>query len=326
MDLISVVIPAYNASKTIVETLNSVLAQTYQNIEIIVVNDGSTDDTVEIVSGFCEERLQLISQDNGGASTARNRGASCAKGKYLSFLDADDIWMSDKLKEQIEALQANKEAVVAYSWTKFIDASGKPIVTMKPSYSGQVYAQLLTGNFLHSGSNILVDRDVFMQIGGFNESMSHRAMSLGEDYDCFLRLAKIYPFAVVKKPHVWYRIYSGSTTSQSLLEHEQKFREATEYFFSQAPQNLQYLKKQNLANLYQYLSLKAIEGSFDREKSYLSAQYYWQALKLNPSLVLSNPIGVLMTYIKLILGLILPANFLKRIIVGWRALGKKDIA
>ncbi len=315
MNSISVVIPAYNVSKTIAETLNSLLAQTYEDFEVIIVNDGSTDNTVEIVTNFCDSRIKLISQENTGVSAARNRGVSCANGEYLSFLDADDIWMPDKLKEQVEALEENPEAAVAYSWTKLIDISGNTIDTMQPNYSGRVYSQLLQENFLHSGSNVLIRRDAFVRVGGFNESMSH-----SEDYDCFLRLAKIYPFAVVKKPHVWYRIYSGSTTSQALLEHEQKCKTALEYFFSQAPEDLQHLKKQNLANLYQYLSLKAVESNFTKTNSYLSGQYYWRALKLNPSLFLTNPITVVISSIKLTLGLILPASFFtSQIIIGWRS-------
>jgi glycosyltransferase involved in cell wall biosynthesis len=125
MPLISVIIPAYNAQKTIRETIESVLNQTFKDFEIIVIDDGSQDSTVEIVSAFSDPRLRLFSYPNAGVSATRNRGLAQANSEFISFLDADDLWTPDKLEAQLRALEANPQAAVAYSWTDYIDESSQ---------------------------------------------------------------------------------------------------------------------------------------------------------------------------------------------------------
>ena len=118
MSTISVVIPAYNAAKTISETIDSVRRQTFTDFELIVINDGSSDHTAELVNAVADDRLQLFSYENGGLPVARNRGIDRASGEFIAFLDADDLWTPDKLELQLEALQKHPEAGVAYSWTR----------------------------------------------------------------------------------------------------------------------------------------------------------------------------------------------------------------
>ena len=125
MAIISVIIPAYNAEKTIRQTIDSVLNQTFQNFEIIVINDGSTDLTLDIVSGINDPRIKILSYPNSGAAVSRNRGFDVTKGEYIALLDADDLWTSDKLESQYNALKSHPQATVAYSWTDYIDQSGQ---------------------------------------------------------------------------------------------------------------------------------------------------------------------------------------------------------
>ncbi|MGA9379390.1 MAG: glycosyltransferase family A protein, partial [Phormidium sp.] len=125
MSLISVIIPVYNGEKTIRETIESVLNQTYKNFELIVINDGSQDATLEVVSAIEDQRLKVFSYSNAGLSASRNRGIFQANSEFITFLDADDLWLPDKLESQFNALQNNSEAALAYSWTNYIDESGK---------------------------------------------------------------------------------------------------------------------------------------------------------------------------------------------------------
>ncbi|NER48248.1 MAG: glycosyltransferase family 2 protein [Symploca sp. SIO1A3] len=125
MPTISVIIPAYNAQKTIQETINSVLNQTFSDFELIVINDGSQDSTLEIVSSISDRRMRVYSYPNAGPQKSRNRGIAQATGEYVSFLDADDLWRADKLEAQLQALQGNSQAAVAYSWTDYINESGQ---------------------------------------------------------------------------------------------------------------------------------------------------------------------------------------------------------
>src|SRR3712207_3352824 len=114
MPLISVIIPVYNGEKTIQETIESVLNQTFPSFELIVINDGSHDSTLDIVSSIKDPRIKVFSYPNAGLSASRNRGISVACGEYVSFIDADDLWTPDKLEAQYKALQANPQAAVAY--------------------------------------------------------------------------------------------------------------------------------------------------------------------------------------------------------------------
>ncbi|MCJ8279468.1 MAG: glycosyltransferase family 2 protein, partial [Rivularia sp. ALOHA_DT_140] len=125
MATISVIIPTYNSQDTILETIESVQNQTFSDFEIVVINDGSTDLTLEILNAIKDERIQIYSYENGGVSLARNRGISHAKGEYIAFMDADDLWTADKLELQLIALQNNSQAALAYSWTYIMSEDGK---------------------------------------------------------------------------------------------------------------------------------------------------------------------------------------------------------
>ncbi|MGL4503477.1 MAG: glycosyltransferase family 2 protein, partial [Planktothrix sp.] len=190
MSEISIVIPAYNAQETIQKTIESVLNQTVQDFEIIVVNDGSTDSTLDAVSQIHDPRIRVFSYPNSGAASTRNQGFKHSSGEYIAFLDADDLWANNKLELQLKALQNNPQAAVAYSWTDYIDESGE---FLRPgthvTKNGNVYPALLVQNFLESGSNPLIRREAFAEVGGFDPSLLG-----GQDTDLYIRLAARYPF------------------------------------------------------------------------------------------------------------------------------------
>ena len=149
MAVISVIIPVYNGEKTIRETVNSVLKQTFTDFELIIINDGSNDRTLEIVSSIEDSRIKIFSYPNAGLAASRNRGITHAASEFIAFLDADDLWTPDKLEAQLQALQKDTQVAVAYSWSDCIDESGQFI--RKASYStatNNLYAKLLLTNFL----------------------------------------------------------------------------------------------------------------------------------------------------------------------------------
>ena len=117
MPTISVIIPIYNAEATILETIESIQQQTFFDWEIVAIDDGSTDGTLELLYSIKDERIKIFSYENSGVAVARNRGIANASGEYIAFLDADDLWTPTKLKSQLAALQNNPKAGVAYSWT-----------------------------------------------------------------------------------------------------------------------------------------------------------------------------------------------------------------
>jgi glycosyltransferase involved in cell wall biosynthesis len=279
--MISVVIPAYNCQKTIKTTIESVFKQTFADFELIVINDGSQDKTLEIVSHIHDSRLKIFSFDNAGANISRNRGLNYAVGEFVSFLDADDLWTADKLELQLQALQAHPQASVAYSWTNCIDEQGQFL--RRGTYisaAGNVYARLLVINFLESGSNPLIRKEALIAVGGFDESLP-----AGQDWDLYLRLAANYHFVPVPSPQILYRI-SGNSLSTNVVRQEAACLSVIQRAYNQAPEDLQYLKNSSLANIYKYLLHKAIEGSPTRHKAMLGAKLFWQNIKHDGSILL----------------------------------------
>lgn len=249
MPAISVIVPAYNAERTILETLASVQQQTFSDFELLIINDGSHDSTLELVQEIIDERIQVFSYKNAGVSVARNRGIAHATGKFISFLDADDLWAPDKLELQLAALRQHPDAGVAYSWTHLIDEKGEFLHAGEPiAFEGNVYPKLLVRNFIYSGSNGLIRRQALESAGEFDSALTH-----GEDWEFYLRLAAYWPFVVIRKPQIFYRQTSESASSKVELT-EKAVQKAIEKAFLMAPRELQHLKNQNLANLYQYLT------------------------------------------------------------------------
>ena len=207
--LVSVIITAYNASRWIAETISSVIAQDFKEYEIIVVNDGSTDDTEAVVSRF-GEKVQCIRKLNGGQPAARNVGIRAARGKYLAFLDADDLWTKDKLGLQVELLEANDVAWVYSDTVAFDGRSGRTLYKFSRrlrQYDGDILKPLFLSNFIPSPTPV-IRRSVFGKAGLFNEKTNMRP--IGEDWDMWLRIAAIYPVALIPQPLAYYRVHSAS--------------------------------------------------------------------------------------------------------------------
>jgi hypothetical protein len=253
MPLISVIIPVHNGERTISATLDSVLQQTFPDFELIIINDASTDKTLEIISEYADPRLSIFSRSYQSAAVSRNQGLNQVRGEYIAFLDADDLWTPDKLESQLQALKDHPEAAVAYSWTDYIDEVGNKLYP--GSYltlNGRVYPQLLVRNFLESGSNPLIKHQALIDVGGFDESLQG-----GQDWDLYLRLAALYSFVAVPQVQIYYRV-SRDSISSNLSRQEQQILQVMERHFSQASPELQSLKVYSLTNLYKYLACRAL--------------------------------------------------------------------
>ncbi len=280
MPLVSVIIPVYNGEKTIQETIESVLNQTFIDLELIVINDGSQDATLKLVERIQDSRINVFSYPNAGQSTSRNRGIALATGEYISFIDADDLWTPDKLEAQLKALQANPKAAVAYSWTDWIDESSQ--LLGKGSHNteqGEVFAKLLLNDFVANGSNVLIRRQALNEVGDFDASVTP-----AEDWDMWLRLAVHYEFVAVQSSQILYRI-SPNSASFNVWQMETSSLRVIEKAYAIAPQSLQHLKRHSLGNRYKYLTFKAIEGYPDRKKGFAAIRFLWNAIKNDPSLL-----------------------------------------
>jgi glycosyltransferase involved in cell wall biosynthesis len=216
--LVSIIVPAYNAEAFLRATLESVFGQTYTALDVIVVDDGSTDGTRDIVTAFqaLQPGLRLISKPNGGVASARNAGLRAARGDYVAFLDADDLWHPEKIATQMAALRpgGGEGYVAAFSLHLRIDKGGR--VTGKsrawPFAEFGLPAHIVlkpVGN----GSSLIVRRDVAIGVGGFDEDYVARGIGGCEDLDFELRVAAQYPIACVPYYHVGYRVYEGNMSS-----------------------------------------------------------------------------------------------------------------
>ncbi len=200
MPKVSVILPAYNGEKFIAAAIDSALNQTYKDFEIIVVNDGSTDRTAEILSKY-GGKIRVISQANGGIAKARNVAIDNSKGEYLAFLDQDDIWLEDKLEKQMEVFDKDKEVGLVYSDT-FVMTDGNVELKsfdLKKPYRGMVIEELLMNSFI-STSSVVTKKECFDRVGMFDNSLSPCL-----DYDRWLYIATLYKVDYVDKPLVKFR-------------------------------------------------------------------------------------------------------------------------
>jgi glycosyltransferase involved in cell wall biosynthesis len=203
--LISVLIPAYNAGRTIEKTVLSALKQTYSNLEVLVVDDGSIDDTAALVRRMAQvdHRIKLLQKANGGVVSARNHGIELAQGEFIAPLDADDLWHPEKLSKQVAAMR--DPIGLVYCWSRAIDDQDRVLFDLAPcSLRGNVYSALIIKNFLHSGAP-LVRRSCVDRVGGYDS-----ALSFCEDFKFFLDIAERYDFDLVPEYLSAYRLHPGS--------------------------------------------------------------------------------------------------------------------
>lgn len=219
--LVSVIIPAYNAEDTIAETICSVLEQAYQSFEIIVVDDGSVDNTRAVVRelGVFDQRVKLVTQKNEGPGSARNTGIRHANGAYVAFLDADDIWHKDKIQKQLEVIVNSRDCdcAVVYSPCRLIDMESNVIRTL-PLWRvrGLAYYTALYYNFAQNGSSILVDRKVFEQVGGYDV---RREIAGHADILFLVELSKRFYVKNTEEYLVGYRVHNDSLSANVQAVH-----------------------------------------------------------------------------------------------------------
>ncbi|HEY9850632.1 MAG TPA: glycosyltransferase [Leptolyngbyaceae cyanobacterium] len=281
MAVISVIIPAYNSEQTIRETIESVLQQTFSDFELIAIDDGSTDKTLEIASSFKDTRIKVFSYPNAGGAVSRNRGFSHSSGEFIAFLDADDLWTPDKLELQLKALQDNPEAAVAYSWLDAIDEAGKFLREGNHrTENGDIFAKLFLIPFVESGSNPLIRRQAFIDVGGFDESLT-----ASQDYDLYLRLAARYNFVAVPSAQVLYRI-SANSMSANVRRQEATSLFVRERAFKESPQPLpSELKQYSIANFYKDIMFRLLNMNPQRKRGLEAARFLWYAVKYDPALL-----------------------------------------
>lgn len=213
MPLISVIIPAYNSAHFIGESIESVIDQTFDDWELLIINDGSTDQTKEIVNQYCrdDDRIKLISRDNSGVSVSRNFGASLAKGDLIAFLDADDRWLPDKLAIHFEYMKQWSDVSVSFSRVEFLTHHGLPTEKVANcQLTGLRPEHFLYTNPTVTVSNIVIRRLIFRALNGFDETINY-----SEDIEFLFRCACYQGMRIegIDQRLVQYRTHSTGLSS-----------------------------------------------------------------------------------------------------------------
>lgn len=207
MEKVSVIIPCYNAQEYIAQAIKSVLMQTYKNIEIIIVNDGSVDKSEKIIKSFQDRRIKYIKQKNSGVAITRNTGIKNATGKYIAFLDADDLYEKDKIEQELFFLKKHPGFDLVYcDMAHFYDGCPKKLFSHQgPRPQGEVFQDLLH-QFFCQLNTVLIPKTIFDQVGAFDEKSRH-----SEEWDLYLRIARAgFRFGFLNKRLVKIRISKNS--------------------------------------------------------------------------------------------------------------------
>lgn len=217
--VVSVVIPAYNASRWIAATLCSVQRQTLKDIEIIVVDDGSMDETPEIVGGFAihDPRIRLVSRRNGGVGAARNTGIRCARGEFIAPLDADDLWEPDKLEKQVCRMrQCGERTAMIYCWCRQIDEYGNSSDCYPPfTIEGDLLRAIIWKNFFGNASVPLFRAEALARTGLYLTKDEQRGVQGCEDWDLSIRISEQWQVGLVPKILVNYRQVGSSMSAET---------------------------------------------------------------------------------------------------------------
>ncbi|WP_165364220.1 glycosyltransferase [Sporolactobacillus sp. Y61] len=224
MTEISVIIPTYNRGAFTVAAVKSVLAQSYSDYEIIVVDDGSTDDTRDLLKAF-GDKIRYIYQENKGPSAARNAGIRLARGNYIALCDSDDRFLPDKLEKQMAFIHEHPECRFLYSWYYNVNEKGKRTKLRKPlTCKSREHLQycLFSRKFTIRTSTLLVHKACFDKAGLFNEDYWY-----SQDWDMWLRLAEYYRGYCLEEPLCEYWLHGENRSSLSIRIHHPEIRDHT---------------------------------------------------------------------------------------------------
>lgn len=283
MPLVSVVIPVYNGERFLCETLESVFAQTYQDYEIVCVDDGSKDASLAILNEY-RDRIKVVQQANTGQAGARNAGAKTGTGKYLAFLDQDDRWYPQKLERQVAILEANPEAVMVHCDMDWINETGhvtqRSLVSAsrRSAHRGVTMPQLVGWDPCIYPSTTLIRRVAFDRVGGFDPELR----SYGEDIDLMLRLRPEGLFIFLGETGTQYRNHStnfSGSGSDAMFRCAEKFFQKLEGCYV-GDKKRQALLNRFLAKLYSDWGKMKMRSGLRGEAQRLllrSLRYYpWQ--------------------------------------------------
>lgn len=297
MKKVSVIIPVYKVEKYVAATVESVLAQTYTNFELLIIDDGSPDKSIEICQQFVDDRVRIIRQENRGVAAARNTGIRQAQGEYLAFLDADDLWTPEKLAKHIEHLENSPTVGVSFCRSAFIDELGEPLgIYQITKLKGITPLDLLCRTPIGNGSVPVIRRETLEDIA-FQDNLyttvenfyfdDDRQLHPSEDVECWLRIAMKTKWLIegIPEPLTLYRVNSQGFSAQ-LVKKLNSWETMLEKARAYVPQESM-TEWENIAMAYQlrHLARRAVTleaGSTAVKFAYRALSIYWRILLEEP--------------------------------------------
>lgn len=280
---VSIIITTYNREIYLKETISSILSQSYGNFELIIIDDGSTDNSKEVISSFVDERIIYYYQQNKGQNSARNKGMSLSQGEYIAHVDSDDLWKSTKLEKQVHILNKKKDIDLVYCGTRLIDNKGFFIKKLKiHKHNGFVLDKLLMSNFLYNGSNILFRKSCLEKVTCFDESVNRMT-----DWQFYLNFAIFYKFYSIPEYLVLYRIHD-TNMSINYKKYEKNGFKILHKIFKEpiVKKRYSHLKRLAYAMRYRFLAHRCLELNKTRELR----QYVIKAINISPDILYKSNI------------------------------------
>ena len=295
MPKVSVIIPTYNCAQYIAEAIESVLNQTFKDFEVIVIDDGSTDNTKQVVELF-GDKISYYYQENHGVSVARNNGISSSSGDYVSFLDSDNKWLPNLLSESVPILEEDSTVGIVHSGKIRINENG--VITQSGGHnkkarylSGNIYRNLLLRKAHINLSSTVVRRRCIDNVGMFDVNLSKIGC---EDRDLFIRIAKLYKVKYINKP-----LYFGRSRSTSMSANYEKMLQGRYYIvdkYCPPKRGLQFFRNRALSSIH----LQKADGCIWRSDYEQGLAECYKAIKLFP-FNLTLYVRLIKTYLKILL-------------------------
>lgn len=301
MKKVSVIIPVYAVEKYIAATLQSVIKQTYQNFEILIIDDGSPDQSIEICQQFTDSRIKILRQENRGLAGARNTGIRHAQGELLALIDADDLWLPEKLEKHIAHLEKSPEVGVSFSRSAFIDEAGQPLGTYHmPKLTGITPLYLLCHDPIGNGSAGVFRREVFEGIrfqdnlrGYVEDFYFEERFRMSQDMELLLRIALQTPWQIegISEALTLYRV-TGGTISTNWLKKIDAWEKIIERVRTYAPELITQRANQSRAYQLRHLARRAVRL---QAQGNIAVQLINRTLATHWRIILEEPRPTLMT-------------------------------
>ncbi len=317
--LVSVVIPVYNVEQYIEEALTSVLNQRYKNLEIIIVDDQSPDQSIELIkSNFDDPRIQIIEQKNRGLAGARNTGIHHAKGRYVAFLDSDDHWQDNKLEQHIAFMSQHPDYGVSFCSSMFIDEQSQPLGRLQQPKKKQNYkaSDIFCRNPIGNGSVPVIQKKILDQIGFKSADKSHtqyfdESLKQSEDIDCWTRIAILTgtKFHYIDQPLTNYRLNSGGLSADVDKQFE-TWSALLNKLEGYAPLFAKEYGPIAKTFQYRYLARRCV---FQAQGA-LAIKLMWRALKTRPLALCSEPLKTIETLLASVAMSLIPSSMQKRLL------------